>query len=67
LRGIRLKDARSVRLLLSKLIRANLDANLSNDGLRAITTACRVILDTLESAELAERIEQIETKLNITS
>jgi hypothetical protein len=39
---------------------------LSNDGLRAITTACRVILDTLESAELAERMERIEKQLNIT-
>ena len=60
LRGVRLKSPRSVRLLLSKLIKANLDGDLSNDGLRAITTACNTILATLEKSEFEERLQRLE-------
>jgi hypothetical protein len=54
-----------VRLLLSKLIKANLDGDLSNDQLRAIVTACNTILSTLEASELTERIEAIEREIGI--
>jgi len=65
LRGVRLKDAKAVRLLLSKLIKSNLDGDLPNDQLRALTSCCNTILSTLETAELSERIERIEKQLNI--
>jgi hypothetical protein len=64
LRGVRLKSPQSVRLLLSKLIKANLNGDLSNDGLRAITTACNTILVTLEKADLEARLEALEKKVD---
>ena len=57
---MRLNSPRSIRLLLSKLIKANLDGFLSNDALRAITTACNTILATLEKAEFEERLQRLE-------
>jgi hypothetical protein len=49
---------------LSKLIKANLNGDLSNDGLRAITTACNTILVTLEKADLEARLEALEKKVD---
>jgi hypothetical protein len=63
LRGIRLKDARSVRLLLSKLIKVNLNGTLTNDSLRAITTACNTILATFEKSEFEERLTALEVQI----
>ena len=51
-------------MLISKLIKANLDGDLSNDALRAICTACNVILSTLEVGELQDRIKILEELAN---
>ena len=50
-------------MLLSKLIKANLNGTLTNDGLRAITTACNTILTTFEKSEFEERLTALEVQI----
>jgi len=49
-----------VRLLLSKLIKSNLDGDLPNDQLRAIVTALNCLLISLEKSDFENRLQRLE-------
>jgi hypothetical protein len=51
-------------LLLSKLIKSNLDGDLPNDQLRAIVTALNCLLASLEKSEFEQRLCALEEKIN---
>ena len=62
-RGVRLNKPQDVRRLLSRLVNQTISGKMETDSLRAITYACSMILKSLETGELSERIAQMEEKI----
>lgn len=62
-RGVRLNKPQDVRRLLSRLVNETISGKMETDRLRAITYACSMILKSLETGELAERLLKIEERL----
>jgi len=62
-RGVRLNRPQDVRRLLSRLVNQTISGNMETDSLRAITYACSMILKSLETGELSERLKVIEEQL----
>jgi hypothetical protein len=62
-RGVRLNKPQDVRRLLSRLVNQVISGDMETDTLRAITYACSMILKSLETGELSERLKTLEEKL----
>ena len=64
-RNIRLNKPQDIRRLLSKVINTLLqDGEMSTDKAKTIATLSNTSLKSMELGNLAERIEQLERKLN---
>jgi len=62
LRGVRLSKPQDVRRLISRLVNQTIGGDMETDTLRAITYACSMILKSLETGELSERLKTIEER-----
>lgn len=62
-RGVRLNKPQDVRRLLSRLINQAINGEINTDLLRAVTYAAAMILKSIETGELSERLTKIEEKL----
>lgn len=62
-RGVRLNKPQNVRRLLARLVNQTISGDMETDTLRAITYACSMILKSLETGELSERLKTLEERL----
>lgn len=62
-RGVRLNSPQAIRRLLSKLINQAINGEIDVDLLRGVTYAASMVLKSLETGELSERLKAIEERL----